>query len=71
MEGHFRGIQKLMASDSDEHTLEMVCQLLGVRNDLTDLQGSKTKTTRSSLKPAIEHITGVLNEKNDDAQTKK
>ncbi len=61
-----------MPKDSDVHTLETVCQLLGPLNDFTDLLGSETKTTLSSLKPVMEHITGILEEKEeDDALTKQ
>lgn len=62
----------LMPKDSDVRTLEMVCQLLGPLNDFTDLLASETKTTLSSLKPVMEHITGILEEKEeDDALTKQ
>ncbi|KAI2646950.1 E3 SUMO-protein ligase ZBED1 [Labeo rohita] len=53
----------LMPKDSDVRTLEMVCQPLGPLNDFTDLLASETKTTLSSLKPVMEHITGILEEK--------
>lgn len=62
----------LMPKDSDVRTLEMVCQLLRPLNDFTDLLASETKTTLSSLKPVMEHITGILEEKEeDDALTKQ
>lgn len=61
-----------MPKHSDMHTLEMVCQLLGPLNDFTNLLGSETKTTLSSLKPVMEHITGLLSgEEEDDALTKQ
>lgn len=60
-----------MPKDSDMCTLETVCQLLGPLNDFTDLLGSETKTTLSSLKPVMEHITGLLSEEEDDALTKQ
>lgn len=62
----------LMPKDNDFHTLETICRLLGPLNDFTDLLGSETKTTLSSLNPVMEHITGILKEKEeDDALTKQ
>lgn len=62
----------LMPKDNDFHTLETICRLLGPLNDFTDLLGSETKTTLSSLKPVMEHITSILKEKEeDDALTKQ
>lgn len=67
-----RSLWHLMPKDNDVQTLERVCQLLGPLNDLTDLLGSETKTTLSSLKPVMEHITNLLNEnEGDDALTKQ
>ena len=49
-----------MPKDNDMRTLEMVCQLLGPLNDFTDLVGSETKATLSSVESVMEHITGLL-----------
>lgn len=67
-----RSLWHLMPKDSDVQTWDKVFQLLGPLNDFTDLLGSETKTTLSSLKPVMEHITNLLNEKEgDDALTKQ
>lgn len=67
-----RSLWHLMPKDNDVQTLERVCQLPGPLSDFTDLLGSETKTTLSSLKPVMEHITNLLNEnEGDDALTKQ